>query len=530
MKMEYTDAFVPPNLVNSLFSGDRHRQSSINIDNKVPTSSSSSSFQQRFYASDQIEQEGQSPQSPELRRIRAAYLSWCQKFRKQPDETRYQQFVNNFKVMESIARSRGNEIHLNEYADFTAEEYQQVAKRAEAARKQEAARVAAEAKARAEQEAAGILQAEADLAKARAEMLAKRKAAEEDMRRRKEQMELEAAQAAQAQKALVEAEILRKAAEVQRKKALLAEQQQQQQQQIEEEVKKTTETAVESSKNDVGTQSKPTTAATPSTTATSATASPQPTSQQQQQSPVEEIIPKTSVSTSSPQPPTPNANQIQTETPTSTSTPSSSSSSSSTIPSTTEPLNPRAAAQLAMPSSPDNKDPAVMARVRKIYIQWCQKYRKNADTSRFPIFMKRFLLIEKFSKDAGMQVILDEYTDCNEVEYDQVAKRISSQPPVPQQPPPPPTPQQETTSSSNNNVQEQPTPRLETPSTTTDNVQQQQTPSNTVLESSKATAEQERLKQEAELSRWQLLKLLQRRKLSLKNLESNQNSSWPAKK
>lgn len=56
-------------------------------------------------------------------RVREAYLEWCRKFDKEPDETRYPAFVENFFSMEEFAQETGKEMNLNEYADFTEEEF-----------------------------------------------------------------------------------------------------------------------------------------------------------------------------------------------------------------------------------------------------------------------------------------------------------------------------------------------------------------------------------------------------------------------
>jgi len=57
-------------------------------------------------------------------RIRSAYLNWCKDYNKEPDESRYPVFANNFLVMEEYATQAGKEMTLNQYADCTEEEYQ----------------------------------------------------------------------------------------------------------------------------------------------------------------------------------------------------------------------------------------------------------------------------------------------------------------------------------------------------------------------------------------------------------------------
>lgn len=56
-------------------------------------------------------------------RIRSAYIEWCKKYSKTPDESRFLTFSSNFLVMEEYARENNKEMILNKYADCTEEEY-----------------------------------------------------------------------------------------------------------------------------------------------------------------------------------------------------------------------------------------------------------------------------------------------------------------------------------------------------------------------------------------------------------------------
>jgi hypothetical protein len=57
-------------------------------------------------------------------RIREAYLNWCKEFGKLPDESRFPAFSNNFLLMEQYSKETAKEMTLNQYADFTKEEYE----------------------------------------------------------------------------------------------------------------------------------------------------------------------------------------------------------------------------------------------------------------------------------------------------------------------------------------------------------------------------------------------------------------------
>jgi hypothetical protein len=56
-------------------------------------------------------------------RVRSAYLDWCKTYGKETDEERYLSFSSNYLAMETYAKESGKEMTLNEYADYTEEEY-----------------------------------------------------------------------------------------------------------------------------------------------------------------------------------------------------------------------------------------------------------------------------------------------------------------------------------------------------------------------------------------------------------------------
>ena len=59
-------------------------------------------------------------------RVRSVYLDWCKQFGKEPDESRFPQFSSNFLEMEEFNKESGKEMLLNEYADFTEEEFEKM--------------------------------------------------------------------------------------------------------------------------------------------------------------------------------------------------------------------------------------------------------------------------------------------------------------------------------------------------------------------------------------------------------------------
>ena len=56
-------------------------------------------------------------------RVRIAYSDWCKQFEKAYDETRFLQFAKNYLELEEIAKETGKAMVLNEYADFTEDEF-----------------------------------------------------------------------------------------------------------------------------------------------------------------------------------------------------------------------------------------------------------------------------------------------------------------------------------------------------------------------------------------------------------------------
>lgn len=124
-------------------------------------------------------------------RVRAAYMDWIKDFNKESDETRFNQFYKNFLEMEDFSKETGKEMVLNEFADYTEEEYAAMqsgetvevekdteAEAAAAKAEEEAATKAAAEKEAAEKEAA---------AKAAAEKEAASKAADDEAARKAEQ-------------------------------------------------------------------------------------------------------------------------------------------------------------------------------------------------------------------------------------------------------------------------------------------------------------------------------------------------------
>jgi hypothetical protein len=105
-------------------------------------------------------------------RVRSSYMDWCKEFGKESDETRFNQFFKNYLEMEDFSKDTGKEMVLNEFADYTEEEYtaMQNDEPVEVEEKKETEADEAEAAAKAEEDAA---------AKAIAEMEAAAKAEED---------------------------------------------------------------------------------------------------------------------------------------------------------------------------------------------------------------------------------------------------------------------------------------------------------------------------------------------------------------
>jgi hypothetical protein len=57
------------------------------------------------------------------------------------------------------------------------------------------------------------------------------------------------------------------------------------------------------------------------------------------------------------------------------------------------------------------------ARIRSSYMDWCKKYSKTPDESRFPTFSKNFLAMEEYARENNKEMILNKYADCTEEEY-----------------------------------------------------------------------------------------------------------------
>jgi membrane protein involved in colicin uptake len=105
-------------------------------------------------------------------RVRSAYMEWCKEYNKQQNESRFPQFYKNFLEMEVFAKESGKDMVLNEYADFTEEEFAKLT-----SAKEEAGVAASLAKAKEEADA------KRKMAAARAEAEAKQKAEEEEKKK-----------------------------------------------------------------------------------------------------------------------------------------------------------------------------------------------------------------------------------------------------------------------------------------------------------------------------------------------------------
>lgn len=64
---------------------------------------------------------------------------------------------------------------------------------------------------------------------------------------------------------------------------------------------------------------------------------------------------------------------------------------------------------------PDNI--AREARIRSAYLDWCKEFGKEQDEERFKVFSDNFLTMEKFAKETGKEMSLNQYADCTEEEY-----------------------------------------------------------------------------------------------------------------
>jgi hypothetical protein len=120
-------------------------------------------------------------------RVRSSYMEWCKEYNKQQDESRFPQFYKNFLEMEQFALESGKDMVLNEYADFTEEEYAKLTsakEEAEAAASKAKAEEESAAKAKAQEDAAAEAKAAAAKeAAARAQADARKKAEEEERKK-----------------------------------------------------------------------------------------------------------------------------------------------------------------------------------------------------------------------------------------------------------------------------------------------------------------------------------------------------------
>lgn len=57
------------------------------------------------------------------------------------------------------------------------------------------------------------------------------------------------------------------------------------------------------------------------------------------------------------------------------------------------------------------------ARIRSAYLDWCKEFGKEQDEKRFKVFSENFLTMEKFAKETGKEMTLNQYADCTEEEY-----------------------------------------------------------------------------------------------------------------
>lgn len=72
---------------------------------------------------------------------------------------------------------------------------------------------------------------------------------------------------------------------------------------------------------------------------------------------------------------------------------------------------------LDMNASPDFES-LETDRIRNAYHEWCLAYDKLPDLSRFEMFLTNFRLCQKYHDDTGMPLMLNEYADLSQEEYD----------------------------------------------------------------------------------------------------------------
>jgi hypothetical protein len=58
------------------------------------------------------------------------------------------------------------------------------------------------------------------------------------------------------------------------------------------------------------------------------------------------------------------------------------------------------------------------ARIRSAYAEWCKEYKKKQDESRFPAFSSNFLVMEEYAAANNKEMLLNEYADCTEADYE----------------------------------------------------------------------------------------------------------------
>jgi hypothetical protein len=85
----------------------------------------------------------------------------------------------------------------------------------------------------------------------------------------------------------------------------------------------------------------------------------------------------------------------------------------------------------------DNSIIAREARIRDAYLNWCKKFNKEPDESRFPCFSQNFLFMEQYTKTTGKEMALNMYADFSKDEYEAATKKASVPAAVVKDPPPP---------------------------------------------------------------------------------------------
>ncbi len=57
------------------------------------------------------------------------------------------------------------------------------------------------------------------------------------------------------------------------------------------------------------------------------------------------------------------------------------------------------------------------ARIRSAYSEWCKKYNKRPDETRFATFSLNYLFMEDYARENNKEMILNRFADCTEDEY-----------------------------------------------------------------------------------------------------------------